>query len=287
MPDDDLGQHFLTYCGWPLTDHDAPLAERLIPGGARAPGLMAVLEQALSAADGHSLAGGAVRGTVQALGRAIVAGRYAEDGPLPTEAELAAEYGVGRNALREAIKVLAGKGMIRTARRYGSRIRPRLEWSILDPDVLAWHLQEPDGIGRFLVDVAELREIIEPRAAELAALRASPAEAEAIVALAARLAVEAWPQVLDTDVRFHLAILDASHNRLLSGFARPLDVLLRAQFVVSAHGIAAEYAYSPSADYHMAIAEGIRSRDPDKARGAVMAMLTRNRGIAEKVAAPG
>jgi DNA-binding GntR family transcriptional regulator len=81
-------------------------------------------------------------------------------------------------------------------------------------------------------------------------------------------------------------VLNASHKRLLSGFARPLDVLLRVQFLVSAHGIAAEYAYSPSADYHMGIAEGIRGRDPQKARDAVMAMLTRNRGIAEKVAAP-
>jgi GntR family transcriptional regulator, galactonate operon transcriptional repressor len=245
-----------------------------------------MVASALAAASGQTLAGGAVRETVQELGRAIVAGRYAEDGPLPTEAELAAEYSVGRNALREAIKVLAGKGMIRTARRYGSRIRPRLEWSILDPDVLAWHLQEPDGIGRFLIDVAELREIIEPRAAELAALRATGEEAEQIVALAARLALEPVPQVLDTDVRFHLAVLNASHNRLLSGFARSLDVLLRVQFLVSAHGIAPEYAYDSSADYHMGIAEAIRGRDPVKARNQVMAMLTRNRGIAEKVAAP-
>jgi DNA-binding FadR family transcriptional regulator len=245
-----------------------------------------MIAAALAAGSGRSLAGGAVRETVQALGRAIVAGRYAEDGPLPTETELAAEYAVGRNALREAIKVLAGKGMIRTARRYGSRIRPRLDWSILDPDVLAWHLQEPDGIGRFLVDVAELREIIEPRAAELAALRATPDEVEEIVALAARLAVETMPKVLETDVRFHLAVLNASHNRLLSGFARSLNVLLRVQFLVSAHGIAPEFAYSSSADYHMGIAEGIRSRDPAKARDEVIAMLTRNRGIAEKVAAP-
>ncbi|WP_429232475.1 GntR family transcriptional regulator [Inquilinus ginsengisoli] len=51
---------------------------------------------------------------MQTLGRAIVAGRYAADRPLPTETELAAEYAVGRNAMREAIKVLAGKGLIRT-----------------------------------------------------------------------------------------------------------------------------------------------------------------------------
>ncbi|MDR6289219.1 DNA-binding FadR family transcriptional regulator [Inquilinus ginsengisoli] len=270
-----------------MTDRRALLSSGSEPGGGGPDGLVAILERTLSGDPGRSLAGGVVRQTVQALGRAIVAGRYAEDGPLPTETELAAEYAVGRNALREAIKVLAGKGMIRTARRYGSRIRPRPDWSILDPDVLAWHLQEPDGIGRFLVDIAELREIIEPRAAELAALRATAEEAEEIVALAARLAVETMPQVLDTDVRFHLAVLNASHNRLLSGFARSLDVLLRVQFVVSAHGIAPEFAYSASADYHMGIAEGIRGRDPEKARGAVMAMLTRNRGIAEKVAAPG
>jgi len=285
VSDDDVGEHFLTVSnGATLTDRR--LSPTSGPSAQDPDALAVLLESTLSGASGRSLAGGAVRQTVQALGRAIVAGRYDGDGPLPTETELAAEYAVGRNAMREAIKVLAGKGLIRTARRYGSRVRPREEWSILDPDVLAWHLREPDGIGRFLVEISELREIVEPQAAELAALRATDEEAEAIVALAARLAVETMPEVLDTDVAFHLAVLNASHNRLLSGFARPLDVLLRVQFLVSAHGIAAEYAYSPSADYHMGIAEGIRGRDPQKARDAVMAMLTRNRGIAEKVAAP-
>ena len=116
MSDDDVGEHFLTcFNGAALADRrHSPTSG---PSAQDPEALAALLERTLSGASGRSLAGGAVRQTVQTLGRAVVAGRYAADRPLPTETELAAEYAVGRNAMREAIKVLAGKGLIRTARR--------------------------------------------------------------------------------------------------------------------------------------------------------------------------
>jgi len=160
--------------------------------------LVAILERTLSGEPAGR--GGRCRAPDRrGAGPAIVAVRYAEDGPLPTETELAAEYAVGRNALREAIKVLA-QGHDPHRRRYGSRIRPR-RTGRSSTDVLAWHLQEPDGIGRFLVDVAELREI-HRRGGRAAALRATAEEAEEIVALRGGLAVETVPQVLDR-CRFH------------------------------------------------------------------------------------
>src|SRR5262245_8606659 len=75
---------------------------------------------------------------VDELGTRIVQGSYPGDGALPTEPVLATELGISRNALREAIKVLAGKGMVEVRPKTGMRIRPRNQWNLLDRDVLAW-----------------------------------------------------------------------------------------------------------------------------------------------------
>src|SRR5688500_16517253 len=97
------------------------------------------------------------RGAMHEIGLAIVRGEFAAGAILPNEEALAARTGVGRPALREAIKVLSGKGLVRTARRYGSRVCPKSEWNMLDPEVLAWHLADPTNWPAFLRDTVEMR----------------------------------------------------------------------------------------------------------------------------------
>ena len=82
---------------------------------------------------------GLVKSVVNTLGQRIAAGLYTEGETLPVEQHLADSLSVGRNALREAVKVLSGKGLISTAPRSGTKIRPKDEWNMLDPDVLSWH----------------------------------------------------------------------------------------------------------------------------------------------------
>src|SRR5207244_4849669 len=107
------------------------------------------------------------------IGRRIVSGAIAEGSLLPRESELAAEHQVSRQAIREALKVLAAKGLVASRRRAGTRVRARAFWNLLDPNVLAWH---PAGNvdPTFLNDLVELRQLIEPAAAELAARRREP-----------------------------------------------------------------------------------------------------------------
>ena len=85
------------------------------------------------------------------------------------------------NALREAVKVLTGKGLISTAPRSGTKIRLMSDWNMLDPDVLRWHADPETASPEFLLDLIELRQIIEPRAAELAAEEWARARSEAAV----------------------------------------------------------------------------------------------------------
>jgi len=173
---------------------------------------------------------GQVIAAVDTLGQGIANGTYPQGSTLAIEQELAASLGVGRNALREAVKVLSGKGLISTAPRSGTKIRPMSDWNMLDPDVLRWHADPETASPEFMLDLIELRQIIEPRAAALAAERATKADLAEILAAYEDMAnTEADKQEhLEADIRFHTAVLKASHNRVLSHFRYAISTYLRA-----------------------------------------------------------
>jgi DNA-binding FadR family transcriptional regulator len=216
---------------------------------------------------------GLARNAMQELGLAIVLGEFEAGAVLPTEEVLAARTGVSRPALREAIKVLSGKGLVRTARRYGSRVCPQAEWNFLDPDVLGWHLSEPANWPRFLRDIVEMRVLLEPRAAAMAAVRATPEEIAHISELAARLPVVNTEADIPNDVAYHTAVMRASRNGIVAGMAPSMDVLLRAYF-------SAIWKLRPegprniaNTNLHQAMADAIAARDPDLAAQCMTSML--------------
>ncbi len=223
-----------------------------------------------------SLPKGATRVTVDALGSQIVTGRWEPGAKLPHEQELAAMFGVGRNVLREAVKVLGGKGLIITARRYGSRVRKKSEWNFFDTDVLSWRLSDQGGYARFLRDLTELRLCIEPRAAMLAATHATSEERARLVALTDALEKADAPEAAAIDIKFHLAILEATHNELMAGFCQPFRVLLRALFDVSRISLSGKYAYDSNPAIHRALAIAIREGRAEEAYTLVFAMQARN-----------
>src|SRR2546426_2682420 len=156
---------------------------------------------------------------VHNIGVQILAGELEPGDPLPEE-QLSKTFEVSRTVLREVIKVLAAKGLVESRPKTGTRVRPRHEWNILDPDVLAWQ-REGAPPAAFLRKLTEVRGVVEPAAAELAGERASGRERAAIEeayrdmasALAGR---EADYDAFDlADMRFHRAILQACHNDLL------------------------------------------------------------------------
>src|SRR5262245_47714049 len=100
---------------------------------------------------------------VHAIGRQIATGAIQPGDVLPMPAGLTAS----RTVLREAIKVLAAKGLVESRPRTGTRVRPRRTWNLLDPDVLAWQ-QEGTPSPLFLRSLTEVRQIVEPSAAALA-----------------------------------------------------------------------------------------------------------------------
>src|SRR5262249_47442185 len=77
---------------------------------------------------------------VHALGMQIVRGELKPGDALPTEVESTSGPGVSRTVVREAIKVLAAKGLVVSRPKTGTQVRDRSFWNLMDPDVLAWRL---------------------------------------------------------------------------------------------------------------------------------------------------
>lgn len=226
-----------------------------------------------------SLPRGAARDAVEELGRRIVNDVYPQGQPIPTEPELAESLGVSRTTIRDAIKVLSGKGMIRTARRYGTKVRPINEWHLLDADVISWHDPTHSRLGQMFVETTELRCIFEPAAAELAAQRATPEQISIILDAAHAL----LPGTLNTselyaeDSRFHCTILDATCNLMMRQLRPMIISILRVSYEF---GVQTENGGTPFREGHIRVAEAIRDHDGALARHEMEQMLDANRRTA-------
>src|SRR5918911_4134642 len=96
---------------------------------------------------------------VHEIGVRIVRGELEPGEQVPDDG-LLDDPGVSRTVLREAIKVLAAKRLVESRPKTGTRVRPRRDWNLLDPDVLAWRLETAPDAG-FFRDIAEVRRMIE------------------------------------------------------------------------------------------------------------------------------
>lgn len=208
------------------------------------------------------------------IGRRVVDGTIPEGTFLPREAELAQHHGVSRQAVREALKVLAAKGLVVSRRRTGTRVQPRAQWNLLDPDVLAWHPPErlpPD----FVRDLAELRRAIEPLAAEMAAARATEEQVEEMRRCleAMRATIENREAFIEADVSFHTAVAAASGNLLFDRLGAMYQPLLGASFALQGKLRSREMVISATLPQHTAVFEAIAARDTKAARDTMAALV--------------
>ena len=157
---------------------------------------------------------------------------------LPSEADLGKELKVSRSILRESVKALAAKGLVEVGQT-GTRVRPRTDWNLLDSQLLKWQSESEVG-EHFFNNLCELRRILEPKVAELAALRATKEDIEEIRSAweDLRLSISNRNILVDREVfvaaylRFHYAILQASHNELFYQVGGVTRVMLLRSFSI-------------------------------------------------------
>ena len=221
--------------------------------------------------------------TVDHLGEAIVAGRYAVGASLPPEPALCSELGVSRTVVREAVKSLIAKGLITTGPKVGTRVLAGEHWNWFDPDVISW--QSKVGFTpEFLRDLQDLRRVVEPAAMRLAAERATAqdiAEVEAAYAGMKR-AVEEGGDYVTYDLRFHQGLLRASRNRMLVQMSKALGALLRTSFEISTRRKDGPLSSLP---LHREVLDAVIAHDPDRAEKAIQQLIDGARRDIEEVLA--
>ncbi|MGF1761616.1 FadR family transcriptional regulator [Photobacterium sagamiensis] len=196
------------------------------------------------------------------LGRRIVTGGLPQDYLLPKEKELWELFGVSRTVLREAVKALVEKGIIRTKQKAGTLVNPRCEWNLFDKDILAW-MFEKEVDKKLLHDIVELRSSIEPAVVKLAAIRATDEDIKAIGEAFHKMASSETPEEhSEADVCFHMAIFDACKNEMLLQFKTVIKTILESSFRIQHKS---SFNSEAGVDLHKKILDRIKDRDADGA----------------------
>ena len=221
--------------------------------------------QELQAGLGRNL----THGLVDRLGRAIVTGMY-EQTSLLTEADLAEEHGVSRSVIREVVKMLTAKGLLNARPRQGTAVEPASSWNLLDPDVLRWLLKRGLSID-LLAQFNQLRAAIEPEAAALAAISATPPDIVEIEAGLTRMAKaeQGLDDVLEADIAFHVAILRSSGNPFYLQLREVVDTALRTSIRFTNR---LQRRPADMAD-HASVLDAIKLKDPHLARTVMRELI--------------
>jgi DNA-binding FadR family transcriptional regulator len=201
----------------------------------------------------------------------IVTGAY-PDNLLPPQDVLSKQFDVSRTVMREALSMLISRHMLDVRPKTGTRIKPMRDWQMVDEELVQWRFRakpDPD----FLRDLVEFREFIEPRAARLAATRASAAERAAI-----RSAYDAFSHATPGDEAYrqaddalHTAIVHASGNQILQQMAPIVRAALSTTAsIVSPSGANADAIRKA----HARVVDAIEARDPSAADAAMVALIS-------------
>lgn len=207
---------------------------------------------------------------VRELGSAIVNDELAP-GDHVDLAALADTRGVSRTVVREAVRVLAGKGLLASRPRVGTFVTDRRDWNLLDRDVMRWRIARTPT-ERLVAELTEVRQLLEPAAARLAARRRTDRD----VAMMDRgLALLRGPagdleQYIEGDILFHHAIAAATGNELLLRISSVLEPV---------HRLRDRVAFEAMPDHDRAIASHqlirdlVVAGDPEAAEDAMRTLV--------------
>lgn len=201
------------------------------------------------------------------IGIAIVSGRRQPGEILEGEVDASAHRQVSRTAYREALRMLSAKGLISSKPRSGTRVSPESEWHLLDPDVLAWIFSD-EPRPEVLHSLFELRSIVEPAAAALAAQRRSSVHLDRM-----RRALDDMRRYTlhraegrRADQEFHAGLLAATANpfviSLTNGVTAAVDGLTQFKLRL------AKVKRDPVPD-HLRVFDAIRDKDAVAAHAAM------------------
>jgi GntR family transcriptional repressor for pyruvate dehydrogenase complex len=206
-------------------------------------------------------------GIVAALAERVLSGALVAGDRLPSERHLAVEFGASRPMVREALRSLTERGLIRVEPARGAFVRGDAESRPYPPLDLEYRRR-----GTTARQLSEARSMLETEAAALATEHANVSDLAGLEAALLRL--EASPTPLDrvrNDLAFHRALVAASHNPVIETMFSSI-LGLTVELMVRSAGDAE--IVRQSNPYHRIAYEAVRDRDPGAARAAVQSHLS-------------
>ncbi len=205
------------------------------------------------------------------IGRRIVSNSYAPGDLVEDEGALAERYQVSRSVIRDAVKILVGKGLLEVRRGIGTRVRSRSSWGLLDDDVLAWYQSAPPDAD-MLRQLMDIRLVFEPKAARWAAERGSADAHQQIGAAVERMEAEkgSVEDFVVADAVFHRSILRATENEFLVALEGIIFSALLSSIRLTNVDPRSNEASLP---FHRSVYEAIAARDGDRAEKVMEQLL--------------
>lgn len=202
---------------------------------------------------------------VQRIMQTIGSGELKPGDLLPAERELASSFQVSRAVVREALGMLAVRGLIKVRQGKPTLLNDVASWNTLDPQVLL--LLRTAGTFH---DLMELRFMLEPEAAALAAQRATDEELAVLRPLLDPSHNVSMERHVEADTAFHHGLVRATHNAVLLIVMSSVTDLLRESRRIT---FQAPGAIPRGADWHHSIMTALEDREPDAARRAMIGHL--------------
>ena len=205
------------------------------------------------------------------LGIGIVSGRYQPGDVLKNEIEASEELNVSRTSYREAVRILGAKGLVHSRPKVGTQVSAPVDWHLLDPDVLSWIFESDPNEG-LLDALFELRKIVEPEAAALAAARRTQDHLDRMHAALEDMALHSLTTEAGriADHEFHSILLHASGNAFLSSLTSGIAAAITWTTVFKHRKDRLSHDPMPE---HRRVYDAIAAGDPKAAQQAMLLLL--------------
>jgi hypothetical protein len=216
------------------------------------------MKNSLEPSGSRSSIRGLQKTVIEGIGKTIIGGRILPGEFLPNEPELGVTYNVSRTSIRESMRVLSAKGLVEIRQKVGTKVRHVEHWNIFDADILRWHHEE--GLGdAVMLDLIEIRQILEPAAARLAASRANMDQHGSLKAAIQRMyeQLDNHEGFAKADLDFHLAVYAASRNSFLLQFGTVVGDFLRRVFMIQQEAVRGRESLELDVQLHNEVYEAI------------------------------
>ena len=216
-----------------------------------------------------------VDSVVSRLTSAIMSGELKPGMKIPTEPDLVQAFGVGRSTVREAVKLLSSKGIVEVRQGSGTYVVTTVK-GLSDP----LNLRSVQDKNALAFDLVNVRLLLEPGIAEMAAQNATPEDIERLRRLCERVEakIHEGDRYIEDDIAFHTCIAESSKNLVVGQLIPVIDTAVM-MFVNVTH----KKLIDETIMTHRMITEAIANHDPIGAKAAMVMHLNFNRSYIKKV----